>query len=36
MPTPAERILMLEQYLKDLRAEAQAVEEALAQMKATS
>lgn len=36
MATPAERIVMLEQYLKDLRAETQAVEERLAQMKAAA
>ena len=36
MPTPAERIVMLEQYLKDLKSETQAVEERLAQMKAAA
>ena len=36
MPTPAERITMLEQYLKDLKAEALAVDERLAQLKAVA
>ena len=36
MPTPAERVAMLEQYLKDLVAETQAVEERLAQLKAAA
>jgi hypothetical protein len=34
--TRAERIALLEQYLQDLRAEAQAVEERIAEMKAQS
>jgi hypothetical protein len=36
MPTPAERIAMLEQYLKDLKTETQVVEERLTELKAAA